>query len=116
MNRIGDLGLILGVMLIADQFRHAGHGHCDQQGCFHGHTDFNDHHLSAFHWRHGQERTDTLVYLAPPMRWQVQRRVCFLIHAATMVTAGIYMIARNNVLYSLSPVTMMLVVIVGLAT
>jgi NADH-quinone oxidoreductase subunit L len=31
--------------------------------------------------------------------------VSALIHAATMVTAGIYMIARNNVLYTLSPVS-----------
>src|SRR6185503_17731805 len=42
--------------------------------------------------------------------------VSALIHAATMVTAGIYMIARSNVLYSLSPVTMHVVAIIGLAT
>jgi NADH-quinone oxidoreductase subunit L len=42
--------------------------------------------------------------------------VSALIHAATMVTAGIYMIARSNVLYSLSPVTMNVVAFVGLAT
>jgi NADH-quinone oxidoreductase subunit L len=42
--------------------------------------------------------------------------VSALIHAATMVTAGIYMIARSNVLYSLSPVTMDIVAYIGLAT
>jgi len=42
--------------------------------------------------------------------------VSALIHAATMVTAGIYMIARSNLLYSLSPVSMNVVAIVGLAT
>ncbi|HYG18871.1 MAG TPA: NADH-quinone oxidoreductase subunit L, partial [Ohtaekwangia sp.] len=42
--------------------------------------------------------------------------VSALIHAATMVTAGIYMVARNNVLYALSPATMDLIVIIGLAT
>lgn len=42
--------------------------------------------------------------------------VSALIHAATMVTAGIYMIARSNVLYSLSEVTQHLVAIIGLAT
>ena len=42
--------------------------------------------------------------------------VSALIHAATMVTAGIYMIARSNLLYSLSPVTMDIVAITGLAT
>lgn len=42
--------------------------------------------------------------------------VSALIHAATMVTAGIYMIARSNLLYSLSPITMDIVAYVGLAT
>lgn len=42
--------------------------------------------------------------------------VSALIHAATMVTAGIYMIARSNVLYSLAPLTMDIVAYVGLAT
>ena len=42
--------------------------------------------------------------------------VSALIHAATMVTAGIYMVARSNVLYSLSEVAQHLVAIIGLAT
>ncbi len=39
--------------------------------------------------------------------------VSALIHAATMVTAGVYMIARSNVLYRLAPEAMMVVAIVG---
>ncbi|HJS53353.1 MAG TPA: NADH-quinone oxidoreductase subunit L [Chitinophagaceae bacterium] len=42
--------------------------------------------------------------------------VSALIHAATMVTAGIYMIARSNVMYSLSDVTQNIVAFIGLAT
>ncbi len=42
--------------------------------------------------------------------------VSALIHAATMVTAGIYMIARSNVLYSMAPITMDIVAYIGLAT
>lgn len=42
--------------------------------------------------------------------------VSALIHAATMVTAGIYMIARSNMLYSMSGVTQQVVAITGLAT
>ena len=42
--------------------------------------------------------------------------VSALIHAATMVTAGIYMIARSNILYSMSHITMDIVAYVGLAT
>jgi len=42
--------------------------------------------------------------------------VSALIHAATMVTAGIYMIARSNLLYSLSETTQNIVAYIGLAT
>jgi NADH-quinone oxidoreductase subunit L len=42
--------------------------------------------------------------------------VSALIHAATMVTAGIYMIARSNALFSLAHQTQTVITIVGLAT
>jgi len=42
--------------------------------------------------------------------------VSALIHAATMVTAGIYMIARNHVLFDLAPFSSNLVALVGAAT
>jgi NADH-quinone oxidoreductase subunit L len=42
--------------------------------------------------------------------------VSALIHAATMVTAGIYMIARSNVLYNLAPLTLNIIAIIGAAT
>ena len=42
--------------------------------------------------------------------------VSALIHAATMVTAGIYLIARTSVLYALSPTSMAVVAAVGIAT
>ncbi|MFP5041389.1 NADH-quinone oxidoreductase subunit L [Parasediminibacterium sp. JCM 36343] len=42
--------------------------------------------------------------------------VSALIHAATMVTAGIYMIARSNILYTSAPSTQGFIAIIGLAT
>ncbi len=42
--------------------------------------------------------------------------VSALIHAATMVTAGVYMVARTSALYSLTPMVLEIVALVGLAT
>lgn len=42
--------------------------------------------------------------------------VSALIHAATMVTAGIYMIARSNILYTAAPISQNVVAIIGAAT
>ncbi len=42
--------------------------------------------------------------------------VSALIHAATMVTAGIYMVVRSNVLFVLAPTTLEVIAIVGAAT
>jgi len=42
--------------------------------------------------------------------------VSALIHAATMVTAGIYLVARSSVLFILSPVTLDIILVVGILT
>ena len=42
--------------------------------------------------------------------------VSALIHAATMVTAGVYMLARSHVLFELAPQTMEVVAVIGAAT
>ncbi len=42
--------------------------------------------------------------------------VSALIHAATMVTAGVYMLARSNFIYQLAPEAMMVVAVVGALT
>ncbi len=42
--------------------------------------------------------------------------VSALIHAATMVTAGVYMVARCSLLYALAPVTMTVVAVIGAST
>lgn len=42
--------------------------------------------------------------------------VSALIHAATMVTAGIFLVARNSLLFSLAPTTMLVIAIIGTLT
>lgn len=42
--------------------------------------------------------------------------VSALIHAATMVTAGVYLVVRSNAIYQLSPTAMWIIAIIGAAT
>jgi NADH-quinone oxidoreductase subunit L len=117
MNRIGDLGLILGVILIFVTF---------------GSINYADVFSKAGEFPVGSEIITWITILLfigaigksaqiPLYTWLPDAMagptpVSALIHAATMVTAGVYMIARNNVLYTLSPFTLEIVTLIGLAT
>ena len=56
------------------------------------------------------------LYIWLPDAMEGPTPVSALIHAATMVTAGVYMVARFNPLFSLSPTAMAVVVIIGTFT
>ena len=120
MNRIGDLGFLLAVFWIINKL-----GTTDYHQVFSLAQDSSKHLLSTF-----DVTAITLLLFVGAMGKSAQiplytwlpdamagpTPVSALIHAATMVTAGIYMIARSNVLFSMSEVTMHLIAIIGLAT
>ena len=115
MNRIGDLGFLLAVFwLIAkldtttftDVFSNLGKL---SSGDIIGIT------LLLFVGAIGNS-AQILLYTCLPVAMAGPTPVSALIHAATMVTAGIYMIARSNALYSLAPLTLNVVAIIGAAT
>jgi len=56
------------------------------------------------------------LYIWLPDAMEGPTPVSALIHAATMVTAGVYMVARNHVLFDHSPFALSVVAIVGAAT
>lgn len=117
MNRIGDLGFLLGIILIYVTF---------------GSTSYKDVFLQASSMSTGTTALTTITLLLfvgamgksaqlPLYTWLPDAMagptpVSALIHAATMVTAGIYMIARSNILYTLAPFSMEVVAIVGACT
>ena len=122
MNRIGDLGFILGIFWMINTFGTTSyHNLFDAQtGILSVITVKNSPvligiSLLLFMGATGKSAQIPL-YTWLPDAMAGPTPVSALIHAATMVTAGIYMIARSNIIYTMAPFTMTIVAIVGLAT
>jgi NADH-quinone oxidoreductase subunit L len=117
MNRVGDLGFLLGIFTIIATF---------------GSVEYSEVFSKATSFQVGDPVIITITLLLfvgamgksaqiPLYTWLPDAMagptpVSALIHAATMVTAGIYMVIRSNVLYSLAPSTLEIVGIIGGAT
>lgn len=117
MNRIGDLGFLLGIILIYITFKTTSFGEIfSLAGAF----PTNQPVIVAitmllFVGAMGKSAQIPL-YTWLPDAMAGPTPVSALIHAATMVTAGIYMVIRSNVLYSLAPATLSVITVIGAAT
>jgi NADH-quinone oxidoreductase subunit L len=120
VNRIGDFGFILGLLLLFwEMSRHGAPS-----------LNFSDLRQAAHLLRPEIVALVTLLFFAgatgksaqiPLYVWlpdamQGPTPVSALIHAATMVTAGVYMTARLNFLFTLAPETLAIVAAVGALT
>ncbi|MDR6945332.1 NADH-quinone oxidoreductase subunit L [Mucilaginibacter pocheonensis] len=117
MNRIGDLGFLLGVFIIIYSFGSISFAEIfPKAATLHiGAAPFFSITILLFIGAVGKSaQLPLFTWLPDAMAGPTP--VSALIHAATMVTAGIYMIARSNIFYTLAPDTMEIVAIVGLAT
>ncbi|MFZ9660414.1 MAG: NADH-quinone oxidoreductase subunit L [Chitinophagaceae bacterium] len=115
MNRIGDLGFLLAVFWMISTF-----GTTDFNGIFSKANGIAPKVLMGitllmFIGATGKSAQIPL-YTWLPDAMAGPTPVSALIHAATMVTAGIYMIARSNILFTLAPVTPTVIAIIGLST
>ncbi|MFN5665442.1 MAG: NADH-quinone oxidoreductase subunit L [Bacteroidota bacterium] len=117
MNRIGDLGFLLGMFFMLFHF-----GTLDFDGVATAATGLGSNHilivsitLLFFIGAMGKSAQIPL-YTWLPDAMAGPTPVSALIHAATMVTAGIYMVVRSNVLFALAPHTLDVVLITGVAT
>ena len=115
MNRIGDLAFLIAIFWLISKLGSVSYGDVFANVKNLGGTDLTAITLLLFIGATGKSAQIPL-YTWLPDAMAGPTPVSALIHAATMVTAGIYMIARSNILYSLSPVTMNIVAIIGLAT
>ena len=120
VNRIGDFGFILGIFLIFFTFgtldfravAEAAAGMPVEAGAF-GVLSLIC--LLLFVGAVGKSAQIPL-YVWLPDAMEGPTPVSALIHAATMVTAGVYMVARNAVLFTHAPEVMFIVAVIGVLT
>jgi NADH-quinone oxidoreductase subunit L len=118
VNRIGDWGVLLGMMYLATST-----GSLNYQQVFGAaHTAFavggtliTITTLLMFLGATGKSAQIPL-YTWLPDAMEGPTPVSALIHAATMVTAGVYLVARSNLLFSMAPLSLEVVAVIGAAT
>jgi NADH-quinone oxidoreductase subunit L len=119
MNRIGDLGFLIGMLLVIFNFGTLSYqdffGRISDASTVVPASTYNWIALCFFIGATGKSAQIPL-YTWLPDAMAGPTPVSALIHAATMVTAGIYMIARSGALYSLTPAILQVIAIVGMAT
>ncbi len=120
VNRIGDFGLLLGMLLIITTLSAGGEGTLVVREIAHRLGEFPPGVLEAvglllFAGAVGKSAQIPL-YIWLPDAMAGPTPVSALIHAATMVTAGVYMIARMGFLYDHAPLASGVVLVVGAAT
>jgi NADH-quinone oxidoreductase subunit L len=117
VNRVGDLGFLMGIFVILSQFGTLDFtqvlSHADKLGQGSALATLTA--LLLFMGAMGKSAQFPLhVWLPDAMEGPTP--VSALIHAATMVTAGVFMVARCHAIFELSPVAMRTVAWVGAFT
>ena len=119
MNRIGDLGLLIGLFLLLSQFGTLEYSELYNkivvEGLSYSQWTVFAITLCLFIGATGKSAQIPLfTWLPDAMAGPTP--VSALIHAATMVTAGIFLVVRSNFLFELAPSTQDIMLYIGLAT
>jgi len=119
VNRVGDAGFLLGIFLtsaLLGTVRFVDIG----PALVAGHFSLGDPRITAiallFFVGATGKSAQIPLYVWLPDAMEGPTPVSALIHAATMVTAGVYMVTRANALYQLAPSAMAVVAVIGALT
>jgi NADH-quinone oxidoreductase subunit L len=118
VNRVGDFGFMIGLFLIFAAFGTFNYSEVFAQASTvlaYGGALALAITLLLFIGATGKSAQIPL-YVWLPDAMEGPTPVSALIHAATMVTAGVYMVARTHVLYELAPVSLAVVAAIGAVT
>lgn len=121
VNRVGDAGFVIGMLLLMSllgTLRFTGVNAALHSGGFTAETGFgilSVTSLCLFIGATGKSAQFPL-YVWLPDAMEGPTPVSALIHAATMVTAGVYMVARSSALFHLTPATSGVVATIGAFT
>ena len=119
MNRIGDLGLLIGIFIIASLFHTTDFVELKELilgGTNSGETFWIAAAALALFIGASGKSAQIPLYTWLPDAMAGPTPVSALIHAATMVTAGIFMITRLNFFFDLAPQILNLIAIIGAIT
>ncbi|MEO9004008.1 MAG: NADH-quinone oxidoreductase subunit L [Ginsengibacter sp.] len=122
MNRIGDIGFLLAIFWMISSFGTVSYHELfnAQNGIINSISAINSPVMVSITLLlfvgAASKSAQIPLYTWLPDAMAGPTPVSALIHAATMVTAGIYMIARSNIMYSLAPISMAWVASIGIAT
>src|SRR5258708_720138 len=120
VNRIGDAGFILGMFFIAWLVGSLRFVDVTQFARTHAATLLGNPYITAatllLFVGACRKSAQLPLYVWLPDAMEGPTPVSALIHAATMVTAGVYMVARSNALFVLAPKSMLVVAIVRALT
>jgi NADH-quinone oxidoreductase subunit L len=118
-NRIGDYGFLLGMFLLIQHFHTLDYDRVFQAVSalpVDTHVGFLTAAALLMMFGATGKSAQIPLYVWLPDAMEGPTPVSALIHAATMVTAGIYMIARSNVLFLHAPIALRVVAIIGALT
>jgi len=118
MNRIGDLGLLIGIFIIGSLFSTLDYTTLKTAIATSSNLDITMISIAAFALFIGAcgKSAQIPLYTWLPDAMAGPTPVSALIHAATMVTAGIFMITRLNYVFDLAPEVQNIIAIIGAVT
>ncbi len=118
VNRIGDFGFLLGMFLIFVTFGSLNYSDVFENASrVLGYNSFLATAITLLLFVGATGKSSQIpLYVWLPDAMAGPTPVSALIHAATMVTAGVYMVARCNALYTLAPISMAVVATIGALT